>query len=238
LRHWDGRAWTVAVPDVALNAVCGSAANDVYAVGPGGLLLHSNGSGWQQLDAGLSADFASVWVRGPGDVFVAGDNGLILRGDGTNWEQMAAGSFKKTARLRGHGELVIAYGESTFQWLRDGIWSKVPKKGSTSAAWIYAENDMYAIGAWGVEHWDGSDWTTVMRGETDPASRAFWGSPGKPLIGVGDFGSIIKGECSGIARFPGSGHVWNADGQNMEYRMKLSAIASVIGLLGREIMTD
>lgn len=58
---WDG--------DVTLASVWGSSANDVWAVGSRGTILHWDGSSWQPCTSGLDQTFRRVWGSGPNDVW-------------------------------------------------------------------------------------------------------------------------------------------------------------------------
>lgn len=57
--------------------VAAKAANDAWAVGLDGTLLHWNGTAWAPEDLGTSKDLYAVWA-GPSDVVIAGAGGTIL----------------------------------------------------------------------------------------------------------------------------------------------------------------
>ena len=44
-----------------LAATWGAGANDVYAVGDGGLLVHYDGSSWTKVPTGSTESFLSIW---------------------------------------------------------------------------------------------------------------------------------------------------------------------------------
>lgn len=79
-------------PTVTLRAVWGSSANDVYAVGSAGTIVHYDGKAWETgfpSEPDGSADFPirSVWLSRPDDVWIA--DGLRIR-HGTGWMGPAA----------------------------------------------------------------------------------------------------------------------------------------------------
>lgn len=85
-------------PDINLSDVWGPSADEIYAVGNQGTILHYNGSGWARMESGTEADLEGVWgyqlKDADGnitrtDVFAAGSNGTILRYDGTAWSSLA-----------------------------------------------------------------------------------------------------------------------------------------------------
>jgi hypothetical protein len=93
LSHWDGDGWAVeTLPELdrsapALFKVWGTGADNVYAVGSSGLLLHFDGTEWRQELAGTAEDLISLWGTGPDDIAVAGGraNGVLARWDGQTW---------------------------------------------------------------------------------------------------------------------------------------------------------
>ncbi len=77
-----------------LYSVWGTGPNNVYAVGHGGLILHSTdgGASFQALASGTSENLYAVWGTGPGNILVAGRQGTILRSaDGTSFAPLDAG---------------------------------------------------------------------------------------------------------------------------------------------------
>jgi photosystem II stability/assembly factor-like uncharacterized protein len=61
-------------------AVWGSKADDVYAVGDGGTILHTanGGMSWEAQSSGTMTGLVGLWGGGSGDVFVVGQRGTIL----------------------------------------------------------------------------------------------------------------------------------------------------------------
>lgn len=86
-------------PDINLVDVWGSAADDVYAVGMDGTILHNDGSGWTAMESGTEANLEGVWgyvlhddtgAVTRTDVFAVGwseasGEAVVLRYDGTAW---------------------------------------------------------------------------------------------------------------------------------------------------------
>jgi uncharacterized protein YjdB len=83
--RYNGSAWSVVSrPASWLNAIWGTSASDLYAVGDG--ILHYDGSTWSSMsfpgDAG-----SAVWGTSSSDVYAVGDN--ILHYDGSIWNLMS-----------------------------------------------------------------------------------------------------------------------------------------------------
>lgn len=71
--------------DKELYRVWGSAANDVWAVGFGGAILHWDGSRWTAKASGTTDPFYGVWGSAANDVWAVGSKGMILHWDGGSW---------------------------------------------------------------------------------------------------------------------------------------------------------
>jgi hypothetical protein len=112
-----------------LNAVWGSSAGDVFAVGNSGTIRHYGGSGpnWTVMTSNTIASFHTIWGTGPKDVFAGADDG-IYHYDGTSWSPPASTPSVYT---------VFGYGPSD-------VWAIVNNPGGP-------EEDLY--------HYDGASWT-------------------------------------------------------------------------------
>lgn len=95
LLHWDGAQWSeVALPTLQkvgvdqLLKVWGTSASNVYVVGQRGVVLHFDGSAWQEELVGASDDLVSLWGTGPDRVVAVGgrSNGIVSVWDGSSWK--------------------------------------------------------------------------------------------------------------------------------------------------------
>jgi hypothetical protein len=76
------------IDDTTLNAIWGWAADDIFAVGDGGVILHYDGSGWSEMMAvPTSANLYDVYGN-DNEVMAVGAGGVILRYDGIIWSQV------------------------------------------------------------------------------------------------------------------------------------------------------
>jgi len=99
--HYDGTSWTdvASVPGSGLlNYVWGTASNDVFAVGAGGLILHYDGTSWSATTSPTTRALHAVGGTTGSDVYAAGNNGALLRYEGATWQTMPA---PDTTYLRG-----------------------------------------------------------------------------------------------------------------------------------------
>jgi hypothetical protein len=66
----------------------GSSANDVWAVGLAGTILHFDGKAWTRSTAPVTDDLWSVWGSSANDVWAVGGHGALLRFDGKAWRKL------------------------------------------------------------------------------------------------------------------------------------------------------
>lgn len=94
LLHGDGTTWTAAaLPTLmragvsALYKVWGTGADNVYAVGQRGVVLHRSGGQWREEFAGVSGDLVSLWGTDANHILAVGGRGnaLVARWDGRAW---------------------------------------------------------------------------------------------------------------------------------------------------------
>ena len=95
LLHFDGSSWTqetlpaLQKVDVwQLLKVWGTSAENVYAVGQRGVVLHRKGGAWAEELVGASDDLVSLWGTGPDRIVAVGGraNGIASVWDGATWE--------------------------------------------------------------------------------------------------------------------------------------------------------
>ncbi|MBX7082822.1 MAG: hypothetical protein K1X88_26690 [Nannocystaceae bacterium] len=96
--HFDGAMWTnVELPPISIDSkglfkLFGLAADDLWAVGDGGLLLHHDGRGWSQVELDTDgADLISLWGNSPSSLLAVGGraSGVLARYDGATWTPSA-----------------------------------------------------------------------------------------------------------------------------------------------------
>ena len=122
LWHFDGTEWSetplpadVPVTNVetpGLFKVWGSGANDVWAVGGDGLVLHKGAAGWERRDLGRHDTLLTVGGGG-GRVYISGGGSLaaLLELDGTTWQDVSPTSVGLLQGVAGSATDAWASGE-------------------------------------------------------------------------------------------------------------------------------
>lgn len=176
----DGGAPAIVDPDCAttlcwqsplpqgntLNRLFGLDANNIWAVGDLGTIIHWNGATWSRSTSGTTAHLRGVWGASANNVFAAGDGGIIQRWDGTQWAP-----FKSPANLN-----------------LNGMWGT-----SGSNIWAVGRADSVAGSRATIIHYDGVSWTSF--GGAQPATadlNAVSLSAAGPTLAVGNNGASLQ----------------------------------------------
>jgi hypothetical protein len=205
IAHWDGVAWsTVPIRSMSsLNAVWGSASNNVWAVGGGS--LRWNGTDWLRSDPARSNLYAA-WGTAANDVWALGEYGIVVHWDGDGWSTALDPLAEKKSgcagnRAYGSGAIwgsgahdVWATTETTdlLHW-NGSVWSTVPTgaSGSLVSLWGSGASDVWAVGCKGrIAHWDGRTWSEVPS-PTRSALLAVSGTAPHDVWAAGEAGVVV-----------------------------------------------
>jgi len=184
LVHFDGTHWRELLvyrgPGL-LQGVWAHAADDVFVVGSGGLVMHYDGARWSTMESGVEISLLTVWGAGPDDVYAAGAQGTTLHYDGQAWSTMPTPleGTQINALWGADAEHVFAVGNlgTVVALQADGTWMRVTAGGGhLRAIWGSSANDVYAIGDTGTMlHYDGLAWAPKFTG-IDGNLLGIWGS--------------------------------------------------------------
>jgi hypothetical protein len=192
-----------------LEGVWGTAANDVWAVGPNGTILHWNGTGWESVTNpldGLTNGPYALWGTGPRNVFAVGNiggnatTGSVLWWNGT-WSRVA-GAYPTLGDVWGSADAADVWAVGTADAAgtagtivhrnASAAWSSVTiGTARLYGVWGSAASDVWATGASGtILHWDGDAWSPVASGATGTL-LGVWGSSASDVWVVGSAGTIL-----------------------------------------------
>lgn len=160
-----------------LLSVWGTSGSDVFAVGYGGTILHSNGTAWSAMTSGTSSYFVGVAGTSSSDVWAVG--GAVLHYNGSAWST-AGGSFPLLyAAWAASPSDVFAVGANGAIWHYNGtIWSAMTSGTTQSlmAVWGSSSVDVFAAGYGGaIVHYDGTQWSAMTSGVTQRI-QGLWGT--------------------------------------------------------------
>jgi hypothetical protein len=196
--HKDTRTLR-ARPDAELYGIAVNSANNIFAVGENGLIMHFNGSSWSEMvPPEYDYDLYGVWGNFTGGVY-----GTLLHYNGSEWEAM--NHSLTSVDLRGvwgsaYNNVYAVGGieeEDSGKILHynGGNWELVPGNFPPLAAiWGSSANDVFAVGGGfgtgAVYHYNGSDWSDLSPA-TGEELRGVWGSGPNDVFVVGSSGAIF-----------------------------------------------
>ncbi|HEX4461117.1 MAG TPA: hypothetical protein VIA18_24220, partial [Polyangia bacterium] len=183
-----------------LNGVWGSAADDIYAVGAGGTILHSAGDGrWTAQPSGTTATLSAIWGDSASDLFIAGVS-IVLRssGDG-NWraETPPGGPWEAVWGSSGNDVYIAGIGGIAHS-TGDGTWPLQPPSPLPRGYFGLGgrgANDVWAVGGdgqttigqliGGAERFDNGSWSWTALGSTENMKSLVFTSAGTFIVGNG-----------------------------------------------------
>jgi hypothetical protein len=224
-------AWCIVTPSpvpnsVSASAIYGFAANDIWAVADGGLILHYDGTSWTSSVHGMY-DLSNVWGAAPNDVWIVGDGGTILHWDGSTWSPVLSNTNLSLGWVWGSSSSnvwIVGDQGTVLQWTGTA-WTKVDAHlpelevdgglGAVGdggapvdlgAVWTDAPNDVWIVADDGViARFDGTNWTVVPSG-TPLSLGGIWGTGPNDIWAGGD--CMGTAPCTGSTLLHWDGTAW------------------------------
>lgn len=178
-----------------LNAIWGSSASDIWAVGAAGRIVRYDGSTWSNYPSGTTETLRAIWGSSATDVWIGGESGVLLRHDGKVLTKATSGT---TGTING------LWGLSASE-----IWAATDDKVMhyNGSAWLpQSTSSMEAYCVWGLSSsvaWAGSNGTLLSFNGTawtafSPAPAktnewifGVWGAADDDVWAVSDWGGIF-----------------------------------------------
>lgn len=178
-----------------LNAVWGSASNDVFAVGDGGTIVHYNGSAWSVMTSNTFVTLNGVWGSAGNDVYAVGYGGTVVHYDGSTWTATSTGYGFDLWDIWGtSASNIYAVGSFGQIYHYDGnTWTVMTSNTGNElrGIWGTSSNDIFAVGAIGtVVHYNGTDWS-VMTTDSFNYLWDVWGNAGNDVYTVDLSGTVL-----------------------------------------------
>jgi hypothetical protein len=188
-------------PGDFLYDIWGNSANDVFAVGKNGTILHYDSDRWMSMSRMTNKSLQSVWSNASDNVFVVGEDGIILHYDGFRWTEMTSGTTNTLSSIWGSANNnIYAVGDNGTMLHYDGNqWMTInsPTANNLLGIWGRSENDILAVGENStIIHYDGSQWT-ANDGERNPNFSLVdvWATENQWFV-VGEEGTILHHDGS------------------------------------------
>jgi hypothetical protein len=157
--------------------VFGFAANDVWAVGQQGAIVHYDGASWQMVASGTDANLSGIWAGDRNEIWAVGGSAtapvrpVLLRWDGRAWAAADPGVAGNGALFKIWGAnraQVYAVGDAGIVTQFDGIrWTQQPRVTSAFLVTVHGRSnlDVWAVGGTGnaaILHFDGTSWSPLQ----------------------------------------------------------------------------
>lgn len=191
--------WSSPVPQGnPVRGLWATSANDVWAVGDYGALMHYNGTTWQAVDSPVNDHLYAVWAGSASDIFAVGDGGRILRSTGGSFQSTTSPTTQPLYGVWGNSATdevwAVGGGGTILKYDRaGGSWSGVssPTTSQLNAIWGTAKNRVYVAANGGsVLRYDGTSWVLEMNTAVS-ANLLGIGGDGSKVVAVGANGTII-----------------------------------------------
>ncbi|MCS6913468.1 MAG: hypothetical protein NZ890_09540 [Myxococcota bacterium] len=180
---------------LALRAMWGRSAQDVWAVGDLGTVLHYNGFCWAVVPTEVTEDLRAVWGSAQGELWYAGAKGTLVRHQpgplrrfgGTPQTLFALwGSGAGDVWAAGEGGTLLRYQDG--QWRQERIGLSVVLR----ALWGSGPGDVWAAGDKGtLLRYQGGQWRQEQIGVA-VALYALWGSGAEDVWAAGEGGGLVR----------------------------------------------
>ena len=215
LSHYDGTSWqdwdTGSTAD--FYAITGTASQDLYVGGTGGVLLHWNGSTWATVTGfGTAVEHDAIEAVGAtssGSLLLASSGGALLEYNGAQWSvkepsqysttELSVWGFSPTSAyvVGGNGAL----GSATIGHYDGYVWTQqlIPSTTLLRGVWGSSESNLFAVGAGGtiLHSGDGSNWSS-QTSPTDTTLYAVWGTSASDVFVVGAGGTVLRTQDGGV----------------------------------------
>lgn len=199
----DG-AWAWAWSSGGGRAIWGSAADDVWIVGPGqGEARRFDGSAWtaQPFPAVVPHNITGSAAD---DVYVAAIDGAVHRFDGASWQPDGAVMPTPALWSVGTGELFAVGDSQNYAVRQAGPWTTHPlaTPAPLRALAGTAATDLHAVGDDGTAlHFNGTTWTPRVTDTTADLHSVWPLAPGS-AVAVGDAGVVLHLTPDGVVPVP------------------------------------
>lgn len=110
--------------DQGLIDLSASAADDIWACGPNGTLVHFDGGTWAKSPSLTTASLAAIFKTTAGTLWAVGQNGAVLRNSDGGWELIDAGTQMTLRAVDGYDTGLYAVGDrGTVAYFNGATWT-------------------------------------------------------------------------------------------------------------------
>ena len=189
--------------------VWGAAADDIWAVGSAGLIMHWDGTSWQEVETPSVGDLLSISGCQKDDIYAVGLGGAILHYDGTVWTQqqmpfgdggvpMSSDLHAVACTTRGYAAavgidaLMVETADSGLAW----TITRLPTQENLNGIWAQpGGGGSVVVGNLGtIIEWDGSAWQRRRISGLTAHLKGVWGWDAGNVFALGLNGTLATNQ--------------------------------------------
>ncbi|MCG3173991.1 MAG: hypothetical protein GMKNLPBB_02208 [Myxococcota bacterium] len=224
---WNGNSWErVNLPATGrLNAIWGANADDIWAVGENGFMVHYDGLRWNFVTPPIREDMKAITGTASNNIYAVSEKGSVLHYDGAAWKVIPSTGTSgwNALAIAGANDVWTAgpYGAMArggLGGLRQFHVSATPN--SLRGVWAVTPNEVIAVGDRGtILRWDGREWKQETAAGS-PGLYGAWGSAANNLWITGTDGYTSNWNGSAWKKVPTGStavirSIWGKDAQNV-----------------------
>jgi hypothetical protein len=200
--RFNGHIWTVDYfeddPLANYITIWGRDAQDVYAAGDFGKVIHYDGISWKPMDTGIDSIINVIRGDADGNIYTAGQGGIIMKYDGDSWSEMYSDdSYYFFDLLVRSSTTIFAVGREGYVFKYDGeSWRRMPRVTGYDLLdiWGFRSDELFVAGRNGtIIFYNGDGWFDLSSEvRTNQNLLAMWGEDRNSFFVVGDGGTILK----------------------------------------------
>jgi hypothetical protein len=160
--RWNGADWTPpAWPPSGLGDAIWASASSAWVADGLGAIIRWNETRWTDVTVQDGTRILSIWSSGHADLWAAGQGGFLLRWNGSTWTSRYGPSTSTHQAVWGAAANdVWIGGSSLWHWNGTALTQTVA---TTDVYAIYGTGpaDVWAATANGLEHWNGTEWSSA-----------------------------------------------------------------------------
>ena len=162
--HRDDGILELAAP--ALEDIDGTSADDIYAVGLLGTILHFNGKKWSELDSPTNQHLSNVRCVTPRQVYVCGNHGSLFVGNRSGWRFIGDSDIDANfwGMTRFRDQIYVCDSRDVLRASPDGLerLNIAGDRAITCHRLDANEQEMWSFGPHHLFRFDGSTWAEVL----------------------------------------------------------------------------
>jgi hypothetical protein len=154
---------------VGFNDIVGTSEQNIYAVGWGGEIYHSNSIGWRRIESPVSSHLRSAHMTEEGMVYAVGYKGTLVRGSGDTWESVETQRSENLQDVCVYGGTVYVVSDFKILTLtKDGLvpddrFENVADRPASCLHLISSPQGLFSMGPKDLVHLsDGGVWRRVV----------------------------------------------------------------------------